>query len=128
MNTKKNYLGLDLGISSVGWAVMAEENKEYYIDDFGVRLFECSENAKDGKTNAEPRRIFRGSRRLIRRRKQRINDLKKFLQIKGVIKIEEINNFFKNFKITNNIKYDETKYFNPYVIRVKGLTSKLTPQ
>ncbi|WP_338974442.1 type II CRISPR RNA-guided endonuclease Cas9 [Spiroplasma endosymbiont of Tricholauxania praeusta] len=128
MNTKKYYLGLDLGISSVGWAVMTEENKEYYIDDFGVRLFECSENAKDGKTNAEQRRIFRGSRRLIRRRKQRINDLKKFLQIKGIIKIEEINNFFKNFKITNNIKYDETKYFNPYVIRVKGLTTKLTPQ
>ncbi|WP_425381830.1 type II CRISPR RNA-guided endonuclease Cas9 [Spiroplasma endosymbiont of Polydrusus pterygomalis] len=26
------------------------------------------------------------------------------------------------------MKYDETKYFNPYVIRVKGLTSKLTQQ
>ncbi|WP_286641812.1 hypothetical protein [Spiroplasma ixodetis] len=85
MNTKKYYLGLDLGISSVGWAVIAEENKDYYIDDFGVRLFECSENAKDGRTNAEQRRGFRGSRRLIRRRKQRINDLKRFLQVKDII-------------------------------------------
>ncbi|WP_425381349.1 hypothetical protein [Spiroplasma endosymbiont of Polydrusus pterygomalis] len=94
MNAKKYYLGLDLGISSVGWAVMTEENKDYYIDDFGVRLFDSSENPKDGRTNAEQRRIFRGSRRLIRRRKQRINDLKRFLQAKGIIKIEEINNFF----------------------------------
>lgn len=128
MNSKKHYLGLDLGISSVGWAVMTEDNKDYYIDDFGVRLFDAAESAKDGTTNAENRREFRGSRRLIRRRKQRISDLKRFLQAKGIIEVAAINNFFKNFKITNNINYDETKYFNPYVIRVKALTSKLTPQ
>lgn len=127
MNNKKYYLGLDLGISSVGWAVMAKENDEYYIDDFGVRLFECAENPKDGTTNAEERRKFRSVRRLNRRRKQRINGLKLFLEKKNIISREEIKNFFQNFKITNNIQYDDTKYFNPYVIRVKGLTQKLTP-
>lgn len=124
---KKYYLGLDLGISSVGWAVMTKEEEEYYIDDFGVRLFDCAENPKDGTTNAEERRKFRSVRRLNRRRKQRINELKWFLEKNNIISKVEVENFFKIFKITNNIKYDDTKYFNPYVIRVKGLTQKLTP-
>lgn len=130
MNDKKYYLGLDLGISSVGWAVMEEVNKKFNIHDFGVRLFDCAENPKDGQTNAEIRRIFRGSRRLIRRRKQRINDLKRFLTHHHIMNSNDIKYLFSAFKkgITNNLTYDETKYFNPYVIRVKGLTAKLTPQ
>lgn len=127
MNEKKYYLGLDLGISSVGWAVMAQDKDNYYIDDFGVRLFDCSEDPTDGTTNAEKRRTFRSTRRLIRRRKQRINQLKLFLEKNNIISKDEINNFFNSFKITNNIQYDDTKYFNPYVIRVKGLSQKLTP-
>lgn len=128
MNDKKYYLGLDLGISSVGWAVMAKNQDEYYIDDFGVRLFDCAESPKDGTTNAEERRKFRSVRRLNRRRKQRINELKLFLEQNKIISKSEIANFFSTFKITNNIQYDTTKYFNPYSIRVKALTEKLTPQ
>ncbi len=128
MNSKKYYLGLDLGISSVGWAVMTKDENEYYIDDFGVRLFDCAESPKDGTTNAEERRKFRSVRRLNRRRKQRINELKSFLEKNQIISESEIADFFKNFKITNNIQYDNTKYFNPYTIRVKGLSEKLTPQ
>lgn len=128
MNNKKYYLGLDLGISSVGWAVMTKDEDDYYIDDFGVRLFDCAESPKDGTTNAEERRKFRSVRRLNRRRKQRINELKNFLEKNQIISKSEIADFFSNFKITNNIQYDDTKYFNPYTIRVKALTEKLTPQ
>lgn len=128
MNKKQYYLGLDLGISSVGWAVMTQEDNKYYIDDFGVRLFDSSENPKDGKTNAEERRNFRSTRRLIRRRKQRINELKWFLEQNNIISKTNINDFFSKFKITNNIQYDEIKYFNPYVIRVKGLNERLSPE
>ncbi|MCL6428847.1 CRISPR-associated endonuclease Cas9 [Spiroplasma sp. JKS002669] len=128
MNNKKYYLGLDLGISSVGWAVMTKDEDDYYIDDFGVRLFDCAESPKDGTTNAEERRKFRSARRLNRRRKQRINELKNFLEKNQIISKSEIADFFSNFKITNNIQYDDTKYFNPYTIRVKALTEKLTPQ
>ena len=128
MSEKEYYLGLDLGIASVGWAVMAKENDEYYIDDFGVRLFSPSEYPKTGKTCAEQRREFRSGRRLNRRRKQRINELKFFLEKIDVVSREEIDNFFSNFKITNNIFYDEKKYFNPYVIRNKSLSEKVTGQ
>lgn len=127
MNNKEYYLGLDLGIASVGWAVMTKDENEYYIDDFGVRLFDCAESP-DGTTNAEARRTFRSVRRLNRRRKQRINELKSFLEQEQIISKTEIADFFSNFKITNNIQYDDTKYFNPYSIRVKALTEKITPQ
>jgi len=107
---------------------MTKDEDDYYIDDFGVRLFDCAESPKDGTTNAEERRKFRSVRRLNRRRKQRINELKNFLEKNQIISKSEIADFFSNFKITNNIQYDDTKYFNPYTIRVKALTEKLTPQ
>lgn len=99
MTDKKYYLGLDLGITSVGWAVMTEEGKKFYIDDFGVRLFDSSENPKEGTTNAEERRKFRSSRRLIRRRKQRISDLKGFLSKQNIVTISQINSFLKTIKL-----------------------------
>jgi len=107
---------------------MTKDEDDYYIDDFGVRLFDCAESPKDGTTNAEERRKFRSVRRLNRRRKQRINELKNFLEKNQIISKSEIADFFSNFKITNNIQYDDTKYFNPYTIRVKALIEKLTPQ
>ncbi|WP_342189680.1 type II CRISPR RNA-guided endonuclease Cas9 [Spiroplasma endosymbiont of Dilophus febrilis] len=123
---KKYYLGLDLGISSVGWAVMCEEGDEYYIDDFGVRLFEVAEDPKKGTTHAEERRTFRGARRLNRRRKQRIKEIKDFLRENNIVTDEQLANFYREKKTTNLIKYNEDQYFNPYGLRVKGLTEKLT--
>jgi CRISPR-associated endonuclease Csn1 len=93
-------LGLDLGISSVGWAVISNE---YDILATGVRLFEEA-NADD---NAK-RRNYRGNRRLKRRNKQRIQDLRKTL-----IKAKIITEDFKELS-------------NPYEIRAKGVYSKLT--
>lgn len=126
---KKYVLGLDLGISSVGWAVMVQEENDYYIDDFGVRLFDSSENPKDGRTHAQLRREFRSSRRLIRRRKQRINDLKKcfFNQI-NLLSEKEFNSYLSTHKITNNIEYDSSNKFNPFVLRVKSLQEKILPE
>ncbi|GGH74210.1 CRISPR-associated endonuclease Cas9 [Compostibacillus humi] len=62
-------LGLDIGISSVGWGIIDQETGE--IIDAGVRLFEeASRNAN------EERRSFRGARRLKRRRTHRLERLK----------------------------------------------------
>lgn len=67
-NFEDYYLGLDLGTSSVGWAVT---NQEYDLLKshgkllWGTRLF------PEAKTAAE-RRIFRSSRRRLKRRKERI--------------------------------------------------------
>ncbi len=71
----KNYnIGLDIGTSSVGWAVV-EENTQKIIRKgkkalWGVRLF-------DEASTAEVRRSFRSTRRRYDRRRERINLLQK---------------------------------------------------
>lgn len=69
-------LGLDIGISSVGWGIIDKDNNE--VIDAGVRLFEeATRNAN------EDRRNFRGARRLKRRRKHRLERTQDFLNENG---------------------------------------------
>ena len=61
--------GLDIGVTSIGYGVIDIDSGEFV--DYGVRLFE------EGRTeNNEKRRSARGRRRLLRRRKTRLYDLK----------------------------------------------------
>lgn len=68
MANEKNFLGLDIGSNSVGWAV-TDEN--YKIKKFkgnlmwGVHLFDEPQQSAD-------RRMFRTARRRLDRRQQRI--------------------------------------------------------
>lgn len=72
----KLVLGLDIGISSVGWGIIDEESGN--VIDAGVRLFEeANRNAN------EERRSFRSSRRLLRRRKHRLERAKALLELNG---------------------------------------------
>ena len=66
-------LGLDIGIASVGWAVLAlDDNDEpYKIEALNSRIFEKAENPKDGSSLAAPRREARSMRRRLRRRRHR---------------------------------------------------------
>ena len=53
MNMKYS-LGLDIGTTSIGWAVIDEDKQR--IEDLGVRIFERPENPKSGESLAKPRR------------------------------------------------------------------------
>ena len=78
MNKEINYaLGLDIGITSVGWSVINLDINR--IEDLGVRIFNAAENPKDGASLALPRRAARGRRRLTRRKAYRINRVKKLI-------------------------------------------------
>lgn len=66
-------LGLDIGISSVGWGVLNERTGE--IIDAGVRLFEEA----DRNANQD-RRSFRSSRRVKRRRNHRLERAKELFE------------------------------------------------
>ena len=60
---KYNYvLGLDIGISSVGWGLLAldENNNPYKIIDVGSRIFSPGEVEKTGDSKAKERREKRG--------------------------------------------------------------------
>ncbi len=111
-NTDMKYsLGLDIGITSVGWAVIDEDKQR--IHDLGVRIFERAENPKDGSSLATPRREARSARRRLKRRRRRLNALR---------------NFFVNHNLLTNQQIDTilATPSDPYSLRVKGLDEKLT--
>ena len=93
-------LGLDIGITSVGYGVIDIDRNEFV--DYGVRLF------KEGTAaNNEERRTKRGARRLKRRKVNRLADMKKLLMKLGILDDQYV------------------PLNNPYEIRKKGLSNKL---
>ena len=66
-------IGLDIGIASVGWAVVAlNENAEPYgLIRCGSRIFDKAEQPQKGDSLAAPRREARSARRRLRRRSLR---------------------------------------------------------
>jgi CRISPR-associated endonuclease Csn1 len=73
--------GLDIGIASVGWAVLGENR----IVDLGVRCFDKAETAKEGESLNLARRTARLLRRRLRRRAWRLTKLARLLKREGLI-------------------------------------------
>ena len=91
-----NYrIGLDLGIASIGWAVVEHDEKEEAkrIVNLGVRVFDKAEMPKNGDSLAGERRAKRSLRRVIRRRAHRIERVR-FLLINSLIKKEELKSVY----------------------------------
>lgn len=98
-NTKTNKqsitLGFDIGVASVGWAILKEDG---HIVDCGVRLFD-DPSGQDGKLVNEDRRNFRHIRRNNRRERYRKNRLINLFIKEGFIKNkEDFFNLIKNIK------------------------------
>lgn len=110
-------LGLDVGIASVGWAVIDKDNQK--IIDIGVRCFEKAEEPKTGESLATARRIARGMRRRISRRSQRIRGVKNLFTQYGIINNE--NEFIKVFDTSR----DDWK--DPWELRYNALSRLLKP-
>ena len=90
----KYRLGLDIGITSVGWSVInLDENR---IEDLGVRIFNAAENPKDGSSLAAPRREARGRRRLLRRKAYRVKRVKNLIVDKKILTKDELESLFTN--------------------------------
>ncbi len=114
-------LGLDIGIASVGAAVVQTNSfdKPCHLTEPNVRTFpaaECRENGKNnGKSAAVPRRECRSTRRRIRRKQLRMNCIKQALQKADIINIDE---FMK--------RYSDGTIPNVYQLRYEGLDRLLT--
>lgn len=106
-------LGLDIGITSVGWALLDLDNKR--IGDLGVRLFTGAENPKDGSSLAAPRREARGARRRLRRKRQRLSSVKKLILSEKILSETQMENIFDG-QITS-----------PWELRSDGLDRLLSP-
>lgn len=130
MKYKKLILGLDLGISSCGWAITAQTfDDKWILEDFGVRLFQIPENPKDGTTNATMRRKKRSARRLIRRRKNRKEDLVKLFEKNNFVTREALEKYINEHCATNLVEnFKREKLYNSYYLRSLGLQEQLIPE
>ena len=123
MNKKiDNYIiGLDIGVGSVGWAVI-NENYELLKNGnqkhlWGYDIFDKAETAKE-------RRVYRGTRRRLSRKKIRIKLLQDLTQdmIAGVDPL-----FFKKLKYSYLVDEDKSKkaiYTNGNVLFDDSYTDK----
>lgn len=89
-------IGLDIGIASVGWAVVDLDYDEnpMGIIRMGSRIFDAAENPKDGASLALPRREARSARRRLRRHRHRLERIKNLLIQEKIISENGLNNLF----------------------------------
>ena len=80
-------LGIDGGIASIGWALLDIDSDagELTIVAAGVRTFDAPETAKERTPTNAVRRLHRGQRRVIRRRRQRMNEIRRLFHDAGLL-------------------------------------------
>jgi CRISPR-associated endonuclease Csn1 len=78
-------LGIDLGIASCGWGVIETTESVGKVVAAGVRIFDAPLVDKTGEPKSAQRRAARGQRRVIRRRRQRMNAVRKLLHQNGLL-------------------------------------------
>lgn len=114
MGNLKYTLGLDIGIASIGWALLDIENSK--VVRLGVRAFEKAENPKDGSSLASARRAARGARKRIQRRSKRLREIRMLLVRYGLMpSVTAIETLFEQ-------SFDST----PYDLRAAGLDRRLS--
>lgn len=116
MNKMKYRLALDLGSTSLGWAMVRLKNSEpCAVIKAGVRIFSDGRNPKDGASLAVSRREARAMRRRRDRLLKRKARMMKTLVHHG---------FFPDDPLKR--KLFET--LDPYQLRARGLTEPLKPE
>ncbi len=85
MSERKRILGIDLGIASCGWGVIEAGENDGEVVATGVRCFDAPLVDKTGEPKSALRRAARGARRVVRRRRQRMNKVRKLLHGSGLL-------------------------------------------
>ena len=120
--------GLDIGIASVGWAVLGDTR----IINLGVRCFDKAETSgKDGgKSLNLVRRAARLTRRRLWRRSWRLTKLGRVLKTNGLIQDAEFFKSQPSFTELDpaDIKKKKQIHTTAWQLRVEGLDRLLTPQ
>lgn len=105
----KRILGIDVGIASIGYALVEFDDENIETNDkngriikSGVRTFERAEIPKTGESLAKPRREARLARRRNRRRTQRMYQIKQLFINYGLVNPNEIDSLYE----TANYKKD----------------------
>lgn len=119
MEKYKYSLGLDLGVASIGWGCVLLDDNDMptRILDNGSVIFTSLDNDKGQLYNVN-RRDARGTRRVLRRKKERIRRVRSLLVNSNIISREDLQSIF----------HDEgkTQPLNIFDVRIKGIDNKLT--
>lgn len=105
-------LGIDLGIGSCGWAVIRQDGETGEIVDWGTRTFDVPEDEKKTPTN-QLRRGHRGLRRVLKRRRQRMNEIRALFKAHGLLN-------------TDGKAALNKPSLDPWRLRAEGLDRKLS--
>lgn len=81
-------LGIDLGIGSCGWAIIRRQEPGSEILALGTRTFDVPETDKERTPTNRLRREFRGQRRVIGRKRQRMNAVRALFRRFGLIETD----------------------------------------
>ena len=112
-------LGIDGGIASTGWAVVeiSEVEAAGSVIAVGSRTFESPEEPSQTgpKLKNAERRLYRGQRRVVRRRAQRMAEIRALVHQAGLIEDQGRAAL-------------EGKGADPWVLRAEGLDRCLTPR
>lgn len=119
---RKINIGFDIGITSVGWALVDEENN---IIDRGVRLFEELKNPKDGKLLNQERRAKRTLRRIIRRKQNRKLDFIKLIANKYYNLFELKSDNFESRKQEIELILKNPKFNDVLELKVKAIKQEI---
>ena len=119
-------LGLDLGTSSIGWA-LASSNYETIIDS-GVRIYQEAINIEEcakGESKNAVRRGFRQRRRqLLRKRYRKFQLLKYLIEINLIPENTLVRNAKGKIEINKDI-FTPIMQINPYEFRHKAIHEKI---
>jgi CRISPR-associated endonuclease Csn1 len=117
MGKLRYRLALDLGSTSLGWAMVRlnQESEPCAVIKAGVRIFSDGRNPKDGSSLAVTRREARA----MRRRRDRLLK-RKARMMQTLLR----HGFFPQDEITRK----SLEKIDPYVLRAKGLNEALTPE
>lgn len=77
--------GIDGGIATIGWAVLDIDDETCSIVAAGTRTFDAPETPKERTPTNAVRRLHRGQRRVVRRRRQRMSELRRLFHAHGLI-------------------------------------------
>lgn len=146
--TQTMILGLDIGVNSIGWALLYADNQKRLpsgIKDCGTRVFKTAmdndNKLKQGRaaTKNSVRREKRMIRRQTERRKRRMRKLTNFLQRNGFLpRGEDIGVILQSLDRKILLKYsgyddigdfpkEKLAHLIPYFIRKRALDYDLTP-
>ena len=136
-------LGLDLGVASIGWALIAEDENKFDLVDWGSRIFEQgldsgkggldAISAGKGTSRCTARRLKKALRRQYRRRRERKDDVKRVLMENGMLPDPLMPDFFVEMdrKLVQTLPEPEQEHaahIAPYLYRKLALDRPLTKE